>query len=107
MVYFVAGVCIVYNVREQKQKFFLGHDDDVTRWNTETLNEHLLYFCSLTLHPEKILVASGQVGKSPHICVWDSISMATVSILKDGHTHGVGSLGFDKEGQVCKDSKNT
>lgn len=31
IVYFVAGVGIVYNTRENKQKFFLGHDDDIIR----------------------------------------------------------------------------
>ena len=30
-VYFVAGVCIVYNTRENRQRFFLGHDDDIVR----------------------------------------------------------------------------
>nr|KAG5687806.1 hypothetical protein BaRGS_005436 [Batillaria attramentaria] len=29
LVYFVAGVGIVYNVRDNKQRFFLGHDDDI------------------------------------------------------------------------------
>lgn len=29
VVYFVAGVGIVYNPRENKQRFFLGHDDDI------------------------------------------------------------------------------
>ena len=29
IVYFVAGVGIVYNPREHKQRFFLGHDDDI------------------------------------------------------------------------------
>lgn len=29
VVYFVAGVGIVFNPRENKQRFFLGHDDDI------------------------------------------------------------------------------
>lgn len=29
IVYFVAGVGIVHNVREHKQRFFLGHNDDI------------------------------------------------------------------------------
>ena len=57
-------------------------------------------FCSLALHPEGILVATGQVGKAPHICIWDSSNEQTQSILKGGHTHGVGSVGFDKDGNV-------
>ncbi|XP_060573407.1 echinoderm microtubule-associated protein-like 6 [Ruditapes philippinarum] len=83
IVYFVAGVGIVYNPRENKQRFFLGHDDDI--------------LC-LTLHPDKALIATGQTGKAPFICVWDSNSLNTLSILKGGHTHGVGGVSFDKDG---------
>ncbi|XP_057714633.1 echinoderm microtubule-associated protein-like 5 isoform X2 [Corythoichthys intestinalis] len=96
IVYFVAGVGVVYNTREHKQKFYLGHNDDII---------------SLALHPERVLVATGQVGKEPYICVWDSYTVQTVSILKDVHTHGVACLAFDLEGQclvsVGLDSKNT
>lgn len=55
---------------------------------------------SLALHPERVLVATGQVGKEPYICVWDSYTTQTVSILKDVHTHGIACLAFDLEGQV-------
>uniref|UniRef100_A0A3Q2XCV2 EMAP like 5 n=1 Tax=Hippocampus comes TaxID=109280 RepID=A0A3Q2XCV2_HIPCM len=96
IVYFVAGVGVVYNTREHKQKFYLGHNDDII---------------SLALHPERVLVATGQVGKEPYICVWDSYTVQTVSILKDVHSHGVACLAFDLEGQclvsVGLDSKNT
>lgn len=81
--YFVAGVGIVYNPREHKQRFFLGHDDDI--------------LC-LALHPDKTMVATGQTGKNPFICVWDTATMETVSILQDGHQNGVAAVGFDKEG---------
>ncbi|XP_060790211.1 echinoderm microtubule-associated protein-like 5 isoform X1 [Neoarius graeffei] len=96
IVYFVAGVGVVYNTREHKQKFYLGHNDDII---------------SLALHPEHVLVATGQVGKEPYICVWDSYTVQTVSILKDTHTHGIACLAFDLDGQclvsVGLDSKNT
>ncbi|XP_016361551.1 echinoderm microtubule-associated protein-like 5 isoform X5 [Sinocyclocheilus anshuiensis] len=96
IVYFVAGVGVVYNTREHKQKFYLGHNDDII---------------SLALHPERVLVATGQVGKEPYICVWDSYTVQTVSILKDMHTHGISCLAFDLDGQclvsVGLDSKNT
>ena len=32
VVYFVAGVGVVYNVAQRKQKYFLGHTDDIIRW---------------------------------------------------------------------------
>ncbi|XP_035383252.1 echinoderm microtubule-associated protein-like 6 isoform X2 [Electrophorus electricus] len=96
IVYFVAGVGVVYNTREHTQKFYLGHNDDII---------------SLALHPDKIQVATGQVGKDPFVCVWDSYSLTTVSILRDVHTHGVACLGFDTDGQrlvsVGLDAKNT
>uniref|UniRef100_A0AAY4A246 Echinoderm microtubule-associated protein-like 5 n=1 Tax=Denticeps clupeoides TaxID=299321 RepID=A0AAY4A246_9TELE len=96
IVYFVAGVGVVYNAREHKQKFYLGHNDDII---------------SLALHPERVLVATGQVGKEPYICVWDSYTTQSVSILKDMHTHGIACLAFDLEGQclvsVGLDAKNT
>ncbi|XP_068183951.1 echinoderm microtubule-associated protein-like 6 isoform X2 [Antennarius striatus] len=96
VVYFVAGVGVVYNTREHSQRFYLGHNDDII---------------SLALHPERSLVATGQVGKDPYICVWDSFSVQTVSLLRDGHTHGIACLAFSGDGQrlasVGLDAKNT
>ena len=51
MVYHVAAVGIVYNHDNHKQRFYLGHDDDIL---------------SLTLHPIKDLVATGQVSDQSH-----------------------------------------
>ncbi|KAI8515157.1 Echinoderm microtubule-associated protein-like 5 [Branchiostoma belcheri] len=83
--YFVAGVGVVYDPNKHAQKVFFGHSDDIV---------------SLAIHPEKQLVATGQVGKDPYICVWDTRTLETVSILKGGgHTHGISSLNFDGEGK--------
>ena len=57
---------------------------------------------SLALHPEKQLVATGQVGKDPYICVWDSRTCQTVSIMKDTHQRGVTCLAFNSSGTVRK-----
>ncbi|KAG7492916.1 hypothetical protein MATL_G00019970 [Megalops atlanticus] len=96
IVYFVAGVGVVFNTRDHTQKFYLGHNDDII---------------SLALHPDRVQVATGQVGKEPYICIWDTYGVQTVSILKDVHTHGVACLAFDADGQrlvsVGLDSKNT
>ncbi len=45
-------------------------------------------------------MATGQVGKDPYICVWNSMTVQTESILKDGHKQGIAALSFDKEGNV-------
>ncbi|XP_033976114.1 echinoderm microtubule-associated protein-like 6, partial [Trematomus bernacchii] len=96
LLYFVAGVGVVFNPREHTQKFYLGHNDDII---------------SLALHPDKVQVATGQVGKDPFICIWDTYAMQTVSILRDVHSHGVACLAFDSDGQrlvsVGLDAKNT
>ena len=40
------------------------------------------------------------MGKSPFICVWDTTSLDTVSILQGGHERGVAALGFSGDGNV-------
>lgn len=70
---------------------------------TDDRRSSLWYLChsySLALHPEKLLVATGQIGKDPYICVWDTLSVSTVSILKDGHKQGIAALNFDPSGNV-------
>lgn len=59
-----------------------------------------MYLLSLALHPEKQLVATGQVGKDPYLCVWDTKTCQTLSILKDGHQRGIASLAFNNAGTV-------
>ncbi|KAI3380118.1 hypothetical protein SNEBB_001204 [Seison nebaliae] len=96
IVYFVAGVAIVYNPIENTQKFFMGHNDDII---------------SLSIHPNKIYIATGQVGAEAIIYVWNSQTQKTISILQGGHTDGISSLAFDNDGtklaSVGKDEKNS
>ena len=55
---------------------------------------------SLALHPEQQLVATGQVGKNPYACIWNTTNMQTKSILKDQHAHGIACLAFSNSGEV-------
>eukprot|EP01119_Soliformovum_irregulare_P013844 TRINITY_DN3722_c0_g1_i1.p1 TRINITY_DN3722_c0_g1~~TRINITY_DN3722_c0_g1_i1.p1 ORF type:complete len:1927 (-),score=428.61 TRINITY_DN3722_c0_g1_i1:16-5796(-) len=84
VVYHLAGVGIVYNPRDHTQRFFQGHTDDII---------------SLTLHPDRRLVATGQIGKDPYIAVWDTKTMTTVALLKHFHQRGICSLGFSHDGK--------
>jgi hypothetical protein len=104
LVYFVAGVGIVYNQVQHKQRFFLEHDDDIIRYLRLfkrkfyiQLSPHL----SLTLHPDKERVATGQLGKEPKIMIWNTVTMKAISILKGSFRDGVGIIAFDKSGEVC------
>lgn len=50
VVYHIAAVAVVYNRQQHSQRLYLGHDDDIL---------------SLTIHPVKDYVATGQVEFSP------------------------------------------
>ena len=49
IVYFVAGVGIVYNQTEHKQRFYLGHDDDILWWELWFTVFHILNFYNLII----------------------------------------------------------
>ena len=63
VVYSCAAVDVVYRKHNQAQGFYNSHTDDVI---------------SMAMHPDKVIIASGQVGKTPSIFVWDSRSLLTL-----------------------------
>uniref|UniRef100_A0A8C7IBR4 EMAP like 2 n=2 Tax=Oncorhynchus TaxID=8016 RepID=A0A8C7IBR4_ONCKI len=77
IVYFNASVVVLYNVEEQQQRHYLGHNDDVK---------------CLGIHPDMVTIATGQVagtskdGKMlpPHVRVWDSVSLNTLHVIGMG-----------------------
>ncbi|ELK28077.1 Echinoderm microtubule-associated protein-like 1, partial [Myotis davidii] len=76
-VYFIASVVVLYNVEEQLQRHYAGHNDDVK---------------CLAVHPDKITIATGQVagtskdGKQlpPHVRIWDSVTLNTLHVIGTG-----------------------
>ena len=90
LVYFTAAVAIVQNINEKdnyRQRFFLGHDNDII---------------SSCLHPGKTIVATGQIGKNARICIWNTQGAMKLESLLQGHTDGVGAMSFHKDGEVNK-----
>ncbi|KAK3531828.1 hypothetical protein QTP70_029719 [Hemibagrus guttatus] len=77
IVYFNASIVVLYNVEEQQQRHYLGHNDDVK---------------CLAIHPDMVTIATGQVagtskdGKllAPHVRVWDSVSLNTLHVIGSG-----------------------
>ncbi|KAG6923440.1 echinoderm microtubule associated protein like 2 [Chelydra serpentina] len=90
IVYFVAAVAVLYSVEEQRQRHYLGHNDDIK---------------CLAVHPDMVTIATGQVagtskdGKPllPHVRVWDSVSLNTLHVLGLGaFDRAVSCVGFSK-----------
>ncbi|XP_074069165.1 echinoderm microtubule-associated protein-like 1 isoform X2 [Macrotis lagotis] len=76
-VYFIASVVVLFNVEEQLQRHYTGHNDDVK---------------CLAVHPDRITIATGQVagtskdGKQlpPHVRIWDSVTLNTLHVIGMG-----------------------
>ena len=92
----MASVGIVFDYGSNTQKFFLGHNDDVT---------------CITVDPREgsTLVATGQKdpkdrpgeGKDlPKICVWDSKTMKPVGEIPDVCTRCVSKLQWSSTGML-------
>ncbi|KAM9718382.1 echinoderm microtubule-associated protein-like 3 isoform 1-T1 [Menidia menidia] len=87
-VYFIACVIVLYHINNRTQRHYTKHTDCVR---------------CLTLHPDKVRVASGQTagvdkdGKSLQPCVhiWDSNTLVTLQQIGLGtFQRGVGSVAF-------------
>ena len=63
LVWAVAGVCVMFDENRMTQRFFVGHDGEVS---------------CLAVHPNGLLVASGQMSRSnAKICIWSAGSHAS------------------------------
>ena len=65
------------------QRFFTDHTDRVI---------------SLALHPSGNLIATGQLGKTPRIVIWNAETMESVQTLHGVHKRGVPYLHVSKDG---------
>lgn len=71
-IYFVGSVVVLYNVDERIQRHYLGHTEDIT---------------SLAVHPNKLVIATGQLGgierneKRPLVRIWSSVSLNTLQVI--------------------------
>ncbi|CAI9730038.1 echinoderm microtubule-associated protein-like 2 isoform X10 [Octopus vulgaris] len=88
IVYFIAATVVLYNVEEEMQRHYLGHTDDVK---------------CLTVHPDKIRIATGQVAGHdrregrPHIRIWESVRLTTLMVIGIGDfERAVCCLSFSK-----------
>ena len=64
LVYTAAALGVVHDLTNNTQSFFSEHDDDIT---------------CITLSQDSKLVATGQSGKRPYICVWEAMPESAVA----------------------------
>eukprot|EP01029_Cantina_marsupialis_P023861 TRINITY_DN60145_c1_g2_i1.p1 TRINITY_DN60145_c1_g2~~TRINITY_DN60145_c1_g2_i1.p1 ORF type:complete len:2255 (-),score=740.92 TRINITY_DN60145_c1_g2_i1:196-6960(-) len=86
-VYPTGIVGLVYTHEGHKQLQYTGHTDEI--------------LCS-TVHishsPQRTLVATGEAGQRPKICIWDAVTGETCHVLKGFHKNGVKLLAFSPDG---------
>lgn len=84
IVYATAACGIVYDGDEHTQEFFTFHGDDI--------------LC-LAVHPDLDIVATGQAGRDPVVCVWSTRTREVLAELRGFHQRAVTSLSFDATGK--------
>jgi len=109
VVYYTAGIGIVYDKETHTQRFFRGHDDDI--------KSLALLSAEVEGYPARTLVATGQVtptGGGPYVCVWDSRAPEDAPVARldfDGGFRGIIALAFSPDGSklvtVASDNQHT
>lgn len=94
--YFAAALGIVLDPAANKQRFFQMHNDDIT---------------AMAIHPDGILVATGEAGPKAWIFVWDSNTMQKVCEFKGCLSKGISALAFNSNGEklvgACLNDSNS
>ena len=70
------------------------HGQYVQRYNWSHSSE----ISSMAMHPDGRIVATGELGESPRIVVWDTHKMTTIQILEGYHSKSVTQLAFSRDG---------
>jgi microtubule-associated protein-like 6 len=84
IVYHTAAVGIVFNKENRSQRFFFDHIDDIT---------------ALAIHPDKKIVATGEMGPHPLIAVWDTETGTCLARMNGPLQKGINTLSFSRDGK--------
>jgi len=87
--YHSAAVGVVYNPVYETQKHVTDNpeSDDVAEGNSDDI------LC-MARHPDKVIFATGEIGKNPKVVVWDSANMKALAVLEGFHKKAVTALCF-------------
>lgn len=96
IVYSTAALGVVMDPVSREQQYFTAHDNDIV---------------SLAYHQDRNIVATGQMGKTPSIWVWDASSLEPLIELKGLLQREIVSVDFNEDGTklvaVGKDNDHT
>lgn len=81
--YFVASVVVLLNTAINKQRFYLGHDQEVISIAVSTLDGKFM--------------ASGELALNPAIHIWNRKTLETLVVIKGLHSQGVHLLQFTND----------
>jgi microtubule-associated protein-like 6 len=90
LVYHCAALGVVYDKEAHEQLHFHGHDDDIT---------------ALDMHPNKLYVVTGQMGKDPKILIWSSRPekggrhLPQLCVIHGDHKRAIVGLSFNRTGE--------
>ena len=87
--YHSAAVGVVYTPVYETQKHVTDNpeSDDVAEGNSDDI------LC-MARHPDKVIFATGEIGKNPKVVVWDSANMKALAVLEGFHKKAVTALCF-------------
>ena len=89
LVWAVAGVCVIFDENRMTQRFFVGHDGEVS---------------CLAVHPDGLLCASGQIGRSnAKVCIWSGGSYSSLEKRKRRRGRGSEEGGQTRRGGGYRD----
>jgi hypothetical protein len=89
--YHTACVGIVYDPLSHKQSFHLSHADEIV---------------SLAMHPTLSILASGESGKKPRVCIWNTKSLQSgehtqlITVIRGFHNRAVSQLAWSPSGRI-------
>ena len=96
MVYYAANAGVIYNKRNHRQRFYIGHDGDIA--------------CMAVDGPARC-IATGELARWPRLHIWDSQSAAPLGISPEFHHDGICSVAFSPSGRevlsVGNDARHT
>ena len=109
LLYFIAGVCVNYNIKTKKQKFFDKHNDDITTICLSPKSLNKPWAASGQKDPKDL---GGKNGKDlPKIWIWNYETMQSVQLIDNVCWGKIEKLQWSEKSKylycICGDDDHT